>query len=100
MRSLKTGEGNVAAAPSGVQDALDAADLVRAGAADALDLLNVKLERLNGVAQWDEVGYRTEVAFGQLEDATQQLLEAKPDVIAPAPPANLEINPRQPKAKP
>ena len=73
---------------------------LRAGAADALDLLNVKLERLTGVALFDESGYRSEVAFGKLEDAMQQLLEVKPIVIAPPPPINLEINPRGEKTKP
>ncbi len=72
----------------------------RAGAADALDVLAVKLERLNGVAFWEEAAYRHEVAFGQLEDAVQQLLESRPEIIAPAPPANLEINPRERKKKP
>ena len=73
---------------------------VRAGAADALDLLNVKLERLTGVALFDEAGYRSEVAFGQLEDALQQLLEPRPGLIAPPPPEHLEIDPRESKAKP
>ena len=73
---------------------------LRAGAADALDLLNVKLERLTGVALFDESGHRSEVAFGKLEDAMQQLLEVKPIVIAPPPPINLEINPRGEKTKP
>ena len=73
---------------------------VRAGAADALDLLNVKLERRAGVALWEEAGHRSEVAFGQLEDAMQQLLEKRAGVIAPAPPEHLEINPREEKAKP
>lgn len=73
---------------------------VRAGAADNLDLLNVRLERLTTVAMFDEAGYRSEQAFGQLEDAMQQLLEQRADVIAPTPPANLEINPREEKAKP
>jgi len=72
----------------------------RAGAVDVLDVLNVKLERLNGVALWEEAGYRSAVAFGQLEDATQQSLGEKPNVIAPAPPANLEINPREEKKQP
>ncbi|TAL01443.1 MAG: TolC family protein [Verrucomicrobia bacterium] len=72
----------------------------RAGAVDALDVLAVKLERQNGAALWDEAAYRHEVAFGQLEDAVQQLLEVRPEIIAPAPPTNLEINPREPKAKP
>ena len=73
---------------------------VRAGAADVLDLLNVKLERLTGVALFDESGHRSEVAFGKLEDAMQQLLEEKPVVIAPPPPEHLETNPREEKTKP
>lgn len=73
---------------------------VRAGAAETLDLLLVKLERLNGVMQWAEAGHRTEVAFGQLEDAMQQLLEARAGVIAPAPPEHLETHPREEKAQP
>lgn len=73
---------------------------VRAGAADALDLLNVKSERLTGVALMDETGYRSEVAFGQLEDAAQQLLEQRPGIIAPPPPEHLEVNPREEKVKP
>jgi hypothetical protein len=73
---------------------------VRAGAADALDLLNLKLERLTGVALFDESGYRSEMAFGKLEDAMQQLLEVKPVVIAPPPPEHLETNPREENTKP
>lgn len=73
---------------------------VRAGAADALDLLNMKLERLTGVEGLAEAGHRSEVAFGQLEDALQQLLEQRPGVSAPAPPLRLEINPREGSAKP
>lgn len=72
----------------------------QAGAVDALEVLAVKLERQNGVALWDEAAHASEVAFGQLEDAVQQLLEARPGIIAPAPPANLEINPRERKVKP
>lgn len=71
-----------------------------AGAADALDVLSVKLERRNSLALWEDAAYRAAVAFGQLEDATQQLLEVKPEVSAPAPPANLETDPRAPKSKP
>lgn len=73
---------------------------VRAGAADTLDLLNAKLERFTTVALFDEAGYRSEQAFGQLEDAMQQLLEQRAEIIAPPPPADLEINPREEKAKP
>ncbi len=70
---------------------------VRAGATDALDLLGVKLERLTGVGLFDESGHRSEVVFGKLEDAMQQLFEVKPGVIAPPPPMYLEINPREGK---
>jgi outer membrane protein TolC len=73
---------------------------VSAGAADNLDLLNARLERLAAVAVFDDTGHRSEVAFGQLEDAMQQLLEQRAEVIAPAPPTNLEINPREEKSKP
>jgi cobalt-zinc-cadmium efflux system outer membrane protein len=73
---------------------------VRAGAADALDLLSVKLERLNGVALLEEAGHGSEMALGRLEDAMQQLLEVRAGIIAPAPPAYLEINPREEMAKP
>jgi len=73
---------------------------VRAGAADALDLLNIKLERLISVAVWEEAGHRAEVAFGQLEDALQELPEMRAGIIAAAPPAHLEDNPREQKANP
>ena len=76
---------------------------VRAGAAEPLDLLSVRLERLNGVALLEESGHRSEVAFGQLEDAVQSCmvgLEQRKVVIAPAPPEHLEINPRQEEDQP
>lgn len=73
---------------------------VRAGAADELDLLNVKLERQTSAAQFDETGYRMEQAFGQLEDALQQLLEQRAEIIAPPPPERLDVNPRRQTSKP
>jgi cobalt-zinc-cadmium efflux system outer membrane protein len=76
---------------------------VRAGAADALALLSVKLERLNGVTLLEESGHRSEVAFGQLEDAVQSRLtglEPGAGRIAPAVPEQLELNPREEKTKP
>ena len=60
----------------------------------------MKSERLTGVALMDETGYRSEVEFGQLEDAVQQLLEQRPGIIAPSPPEHLEINPREERTKP
>lgn len=73
---------------------------VHAGAADTLDLLNAKLERLNDIGFWEETGHRSEVALGQLEDALQQPLERRAEVIAPAPPEHVETNPRENRAKP
>jgi len=67
---------------------------VKAGEAESLDLLNVKLEKLALVSINDETGFRCEQAFGRLEDAVQQLLEKRAGVIAAAPPENLDQNPR------
>ena len=73
---------------------------VRVGAADVIDLLNVKLERQANNAAFEETGYRMEQAFGQLEDAMQQLLEVRPNIIAPPPPPkHLDLNPREEKQK-
>ena len=71
---------------------------VRVGAADVIDLLNVKLERQATSAAFAETGYRTEQAFGQLEDAMQQLLDVRPNIIAPSP-KHLDLNPREEKQK-
>lgn len=73
---------------------------VRAGAADALDLLGVKLERLGSTELFSESGYRSEQAFGRLEDAVQQIFERRPGVIAPPPPEQLALSPREESVKP
>jgi outer membrane protein TolC len=67
----------------------------RAGEVDAVHLLRVEIARLDDEALHDEAGHRSEIAFGRLEDATQQLLEQRAEVIAPPPPENLETNPRE-----
>ena len=67
---------------------------VKAGEADSLDLLNVKLEKLTLLALNEEIGYRAGQAFGRLEDASQQMLDKPRGELAAALPDGLEQNPR------
>lgn len=69
----------------------------KAGEADSLDVLGVKLERLTLVESEAEAENHSAQAFGELEDAMQQLLVRHAGDIAAAPPKNLDQNPRHEK---
>ncbi len=73
---------------------------VKAGAAEQLDLVNLRLERLNVQALATEVTYRAELAINQIEDALQQPLDRRPGVSAPPPGEFIESGPRPGKEQP
>ncbi len=77
---------------------------LKAGAADAVDLAQLRLERTATALLLTEVKYRAELAINRLEDALQIPLQTRKtlgvDGSAPPPGGFIETNPRVTKEKP
>ncbi|MBI3875661.1 MAG: TolC family protein [Verrucomicrobia bacterium] len=77
---------------------------MKAGAADAVDLAQLRIEQASTAMILAEVNYRAEVVIGQLEDALQLPLDPAVKLgvgpTGPAPGEFIESNPRVAKEKP